>query len=80
MSLSDDIRDIIYDEVPVNAHCPNCDRDFDIDTVLPSYKDASARDKNMWDNLTLKILEVVANCAVSDIVREILQERRRLGK
>jgi len=50
MSLSDDIIDVINNNLPLTIHCDSCDRDIDISDIFS---------KREWDRLVADILQAV---------------------
>ena len=54
MSLLDDIKDIIYEEIPISTTCPNCEQDIDEGVLMPIDEDEKG-----WDTLVMNVVRRV---------------------
>lgn len=55
MSLTQDIKDVIYEEVPLNLTCPLCEGEIDASSVIDT-----GTDKDSWERLAIKVIALVA--------------------
>lgn len=56
--LKEQVKDEIFNQIPINAHCPYCDKDIDLECLI----DPGAKfDKEQWDRMALNVIGIVMN-------------------
>jgi len=68
MDLLNDIKDIIYEEIPLNLACPHCEAEIEVDCIMDKKSDSA-----QWDKMTLIIVRRVIE-AMGDSIADMLQD------
>ena len=56
--LKDRLKNIIYDEVPINNICPHCGSEVETSCLIDLY---SKMDKRAWDNMAANVIKAVVD-------------------
>ena len=56
--LKDRLKNIIYEDVPINNICPHCGNEIEMDCLIDLY---SKIDKRAWDNMVANVIKAVVD-------------------